>query len=164
MHVSRKLGVRTLLFAATTLALGSIGIVPAQAETVTETNHDIPFSRLHQCTFEDVEGPTTVHMTVTVTTGDDGVKQIHTKQHTHGSQMIGTTSGDTYNFNDSLDEHSHFVGSAPGHFTTRTRFIHHGEDLANIETPGMDDLHQTLTIFVPQDGPPTIVKQEFECR
>jgi hypothetical protein len=165
MKISTKPGLKVLLAAIAATAMVPFAVSPAQGETVTETQHDVPFSSLHNCTMENVIGDTTVHATITITTGTDGIKQVHFLQRTHGTHMIGANSGDSYNFNNAEDYHEHFtVGNAGGHVVTRTEYIHHGEGLAHLEQQGEDDFHQRITLLIPATGPPTIVKTEAECR
>ncbi|MDQ3985703.1 MAG: hypothetical protein M3280_04315 [Actinomycetota bacterium] len=165
MNISSKSGLRIVLFAVATVALSSTSLVPAQAETVSETQHDIPFSSLHPCTLENTTGDSTVHSTITVTTGDDGIKQVHMLQSTHGTQLVGEVSGDTYNFNNAEDYHEHFqVGASGGHIFTRTEYIHTTEGVANLDQPGLDDFHQRIYIFIDANGVPTVTKTEADCR
>lgn len=165
LKISTKPGLKMLLAAVAAMTMVPFAVSPALGETVTETQHDVPFSAVHNCTLENVTGDTTMHATVTITTGTDGVKQVHILQRTLGTHMIGVTSGDSYNFNNAEDYHEHFtVGSGGGHVMTRTEYIHHGEGLANMEQQGLDDYHQRITVLIPATGPPTVVKTEAECR
>ncbi|MDQ3987304.1 MAG: hypothetical protein M3280_12510 [Actinomycetota bacterium] len=165
MNISRKSGARIVVLAVAAVGLLTTGLVPAQAETVTTTEHDIPFSALHPCTFERTLGDHTVHMVFTVNTSADGSMNVHSLQHTHGHQLIGETSGHSYNFNNAEDLHEHnSVGSSGGHFFIRTEYIHHGESQANLETLGLDDFHQRIYVRINSDGTATPVKTEAECR
>lgn len=164
MNISRKSRSRILFLAVAAVGLLTTGIVPAQAETVTTTEHDIPFSEVHPCTLEQTSGDHSVHMTFTVNTSADGSMNVHTLQHTHGHRLLGT-SGDYYNFNNAEDYHeTTTVGSSGGHFMIRTQYIHEGEGVANLETPGLDDFHQRITVFINPDGTATPVKTEADCR
>jgi hypothetical protein len=161
---SKKFGIKTLIAAAAAAALIPLGTTPAGAETEHFTQ-EIPFSSAHPCTGEFLDGDTIVRTTITVEESTSGNMNVHFHQHTHGTQLIGEVSGDSYNFNNQEDSHYHFTtGPMGGHDFVHTVFVHHGEGLANLEEPGLDDFHQKFLVIISPGGVPTIVHQEAECR
>jgi hypothetical protein len=136
----------------------------ASAETQTFKGI-VEFSAMHRCTGEEVVGETRVHMVITTSENPDGSTHVRVHQQTHGQTLVGLISGDQYVFNNGEDAVSDFdlVGET-GRVVTRTEFIHQGEDLAFLESPGLDDFHQRLIVTISPLGPPTIERDRTECR
>ena len=155
------------LFLAMTLTTGAAAAVlaggaPAATETFTEK---IEMAQIHPCTLEPVEGDGRVHLVMTTTTNPDGSTRVRVLQQTHGQTLIGAISGDQYVFNngdDVLAEET-FFGSS-GRIITRLEFIHQGEDVAYLETPGFDDFHERLVITFTPLNPPTIQRDRQKCQ
>lgn len=145
-------------------AVGGLFAGTASAETQTFKTV-VEFSATHQCTGEEVVGETRVHMVITTSENPDGSTHVRVHQQTHGQTLVGLISGDQYVFNNGEDAVSDFdlVGGT-GRVVTRTEFIHQGEDLAFLESPGLDDFHQRLIVTFSPLGPPTIERERTECR
>lgn len=165
MRISKKFGIRTFVATAAAAAVIPLGATPAGAETQHFTQ-EVPFSATHACTGEFVQGDTTLRITTTVTESTSGNMNVHTTVHGHGTQLIGQTSGDTYNFNEGQDSHYHFtVGSTGGHEMLHGVFVHHGEDFVGGEVaPGLDDFWQKFLIIIAPNGTPTVVHADADCR
>lgn len=125
----------------------------------------VAFAAIHSCTLEPVEGDARVHFVIHTTDNPDGTTAVHIRQQTHGSQLLGAVSGDTYVFNESQDVvQSETISGSSGRVMTRTIFVHNGEQLAYLEEPGLDDLHQHMTIVFSPLLPPEIRVDRTECR
>jgi hypothetical protein len=144
--------------------VGALLAGAASAETQT-SKIVVEFSAIHQCTGEPVEGETRVHMVITTSENPDGSTHVRIHQQTHGQSLEGVISGDEYVFNNGEDAitDSDIVGDT-GRVVTRTEFIHQGEDLAFVESPGLDDFHQRLIVTISPVFPPTIESERAECR
>lgn len=135
---------------------------PASAATYHE---EVEFATTHNCTQEPVEGDTKVKYTINTTENSDGTTTVHTKQHTVGSQLRGLISNDKYTFNNSEDVEETFtlLGSA-GSIKVKTIFVHSTEDVAYLESPGLDDFHQKFNMTFAPLLPPVITKDTAECK
>ena len=163
LRLKKKIGAALAAGALMTVAM-PFGASPASAKT---THDEIEFSRTHECTHEDVIGDTRVKYTTTQTDNGDGTTTVTIKQHSHGSHLVGTFSGDEYMLNEQRDTEQQFMmlTSLGGVAETKTVFIHKGEDQAFTEVPGEDDLHQELSFLIPPfGGDPVLVMEENDCR
>ncbi|HEX2296566.1 MAG TPA: hypothetical protein VHN37_14835 [Actinomycetota bacterium] len=135
---------------------------PALAETYRD---EIVFDQEHECTLENVVGDTKVKITIETKNNPDGTTTVKSTQHTHGSQLRGVISGDKYVFNNSEDVVETFtlLGSS-GSVKSKTIFVHNGESVANLETPGLDDFHQHFSMTFSPLLPPVILKDRAECQ
>ena len=135
---------------------------PASAETYHE---EIEFASQHECTQETVEGDTKVRITVNTTDNPDGTTTVNTKQHTVGSQLRGLISNDKYTFNNSQDtEQTDTLLGSVGTVDSKTVFVHSSEDVAYLEQPGLDDLHQRFTLTFAPLLPPVLTLGQDECK
>lgn len=135
---------------------------PASAETYHE---EIEFASQHECTQETVEGDTKVNITVTTTENSDGTTTVKTKQHTVGSQLRGLISNDKYTFNNSEDvEQTDTLLGPTGTVNSKTVFVHSSEDVAYLEQPGLDDLHQRFSLVFAPLLPPVLTIGQDECK
>jgi hypothetical protein len=135
---------------------------PAVAATYHE---EVEFATEHECTGEIVEGDTKVRMTINTTENSDGTTTVHTKQHTVGSQLRGVVSNDHYTFNGSQDvESTDTIFGSAGVVDGKIVFVHSSEDVAYLEQPGLDDLHQRYTLTFAPLLPPVLVLTQDECK
>lgn len=163
MTLTRMKSARALVTVTSAVAMAlPLFANPAAAATYQE---EIEFASEHECTGEPVEGDTKVRYTITTTDNSDGTTTVHTKQHTVGSQLRGLISNDKYTFNDSQDaETTDTIFGSAGTVSTKTIFVHSSEDVAYLEQPGKDDLHQRLDIVIAPLLPPTVVMDDTECK
>ncbi len=155
---------RFLVAGVATSVVGMLLAGGASAETQT-FKAVVEFSATHECTREVVEGETRVHMVITTSENPDGSTHVRIHQQTHGQTLVGAISGDEYVFNNGQDVVSDFVIlGETGRVVTRTEFIHQGEDVAFLESPGLDDFHQRLIVTFSPLLPPTIERERTECR
>lgn len=135
---------------------------PAMAETY---HNEVEFSATHECTGEQVEGDTKVKVTFNTTENSDGTTTVHTKQHTVGSQLRGLISNDKYTFNNSEDvEETFTILGSFGSIKFKTIFVHSSENVAYLEQPGKDDLHQKFSATFAPLLPPVVTKDTSECK
>lgn len=135
---------------------------PAFAATYQE---EVEFATEHECTGEIVEGDTKVRITVNTTENSDGTTTVHTKQHTVGSQLKGVVSNDHYTFNGSQDvETTDTILGSAGTVDGKIVFVHSSEDVAYLEQPGVDDLHQRFTLTFAPLLPPVFQLTQNECK
>lgn len=153
---------------AVAAALAAVALVlpsPAFAQTQHIHEDDVEFASVHNCTGEAVQGDVWVKFKITQTANSDGTTTIEVKQLTHGQQLLGLVSGDWYVFNDGQDSTETFTLLGPtGTVSSRTTYIHTGEDLAFQEQLGLDDFHQRLEITFSPLLPPVITKSTSECK
>ena len=155
--------------AALALAVVSVAAVLAAgaAPAATETfKAEVEFSTTHACTLEGVNGNTRVYIVISTTENPDGSIRVRIHQHTHGQTLIGFPSGDEYVFNEGQDEITEVdvPSGVTSRVTFRTEFIHQGEGVAFLETPGLDDLHQRFVVTVSPFVPPTVERERSDCR
>ena len=149
MKLRTKLSTGIVLALTTALLFPMGGGSVASAESTKQT---IPFDGPHFCTRENVTGDTKVHTTFDTTDNPDGTTTITTRQHAHGSQLIGNMSADFYVFNERSERiETDTVFGSGGTFDVDTHFIHMSEAQAFLELPGMDDLKQTTTFTFVND-------------
>jgi hypothetical protein len=161
--LTRRKSTRVLVTAASAVALAlPVFASPAFAETYHE---EIEFASEHECTGEVVEGDTKVRITINTTENSDGTTTVKTKQHTVGSQLQGVISNDHYTFNNSEDvEQTNTLLGNAGTIESKTVFVHSSEQVAYLEQPGLDDLHQRFTITFAPLLPPVLVLTQDECK
>ena len=165
MKIRNRIGAGLVLTLTTALLL-PLGSTVAQAES---SKTVIPFDGPHFCTRENVTGDTKVHATFDTQQNPDGTTTVTTRQHAHGSQLVGNMSQDFYVFNERSERVETFliVGST-GTIALDTHFIHMSEAQAFLELPGMDDLKQTTEFTFVRD--PVVgdqffmTAQESECK
>lgn len=164
MTRTRKASSLAAAIAAVALVL-PLSATAAFAQTQHIHEDEVEFASVHNCTGEPVQGDVWVKMTITQTENPDNTTTIKIKQHTHGQQLLGLISNDWYVFNDAQDTEETFTVLGPsGSVSTRTTYIHTGENVAYQEQPGLDDFHQRLALTFSPLLPPVITKSTSECR
>jgi hypothetical protein len=162
LKIRTKLGLVVSIAALATLA-GSLSPTSAFADS---DHQEFMFSETHPCTHEQVVGDTRVDFDSTTQDNGDGTTTVTMTQRTHGNQLVGVLSDDTYVINEHTETTETFIISTSlgGSVSTKSVFIHNGENQANTEIQGLDDLHQRLTWVFAPGGPPMMVEGTSLCK